>query len=227
MKIDYKKFIEKNFKVLDKTTRVYIPFKLNDLQSEYIKLLEKKEYTRDLILKFRQVGLSDLILAIITTNFILEPYTNSIVVSFSRTQQEETKKRVEAFLQDYLNGLPNKDKSEAMFIKAGDKVIENSLSRAKITFANSNSMDWFRIGCGESLRNVFLDEFAFFNQKNIFEGLVSLCQSVPQEHGNVFVASTFNVDGQNLFEDLFDRKTEHLNFFRHLLFTKRDILSEK
>jgi hypothetical protein len=228
--IYYKKFIEEFMQVQDRNSCEQISFKLNKLQSEYTKLLNEKIFSRDIILKLRQVGLSRLILAVITANFILKPYNKSIVVCHSRDSQEEAKKIVRSFLLDYVRRFIKiygfRKNAQLLLFKEDNKTIENLVLGSKIIFSNSNE-EWHHIGCGENMHDVFLDEFAFFNQKDIFEKTVSLCQTVPREHGNIFITSTNNNDGQNLFEDLFNRKNNDLSDFRRLCFTKREILLGK
>ena len=114
IKIDYKKFIEHYFMVIDREEQVPVPFILNKVQKKYLEMLQQgypdQEGIREIILKARQQGFSSFILALFTADFIMRPYSVSICISHRRDSTELLFKKVRFYLESYLQKKAEEEK---------------------------------------------------------------------------------------------------------------------
>lgn len=108
--LDYRKFIETVLYLKDKQGNI-IPFKLNEVQSDYLNTLEADYPTmqgiRENILKGRQFGISTMWSGVFTTDFIYSalgeiPITSSDIYSYKDEDTKSHFERVNMFLNSYL-----------------------------------------------------------------------------------------------------------------------------
>lgn len=224
-KINYRKFIEENFMVLDRESQVPIPFKLNEVQAKYMDILEKENENmdgiRDIILKARQQGFSSLILAIFAAEFILRPYSISICISHRKDATELLFKKVKFYLESYIRklieknlktqGQWNEDWTEdtkkgaidhvfpdwwKSYFKSDNKnMIENAVNNAMFYIGTAGTKVG---GRGGSARNIHFSEAAFYQDTETItaeEIIVATAQQVPQGRGMIFIESTANGEG--------------------------------
>lgn len=193
---DYKGFIQKHFNVLDKETQQPIPFVFNKLQSKYYDLLlndyPKLEGTREIVLKARQEGISSLVLALFTVDFIMIPFSISICISHRRDATELLFKRVKFFIESYCqtNGMDAK-----LYLKTDNKnMLENSTNNALFYILTAGAKVG---GRGGFAKNLHFSEVGFFTDTDLItasEMVTATAQQVPQGKGMIFLESTGNTD---------------------------------
>ena len=205
MKINYKKFIEDNFLILDAQTQTPVPFILNPVQVKYLEMLSN-EYTdmegiRDIILKARQEGFSSFILALFTVDFLVRPYSISICISHRKDSTELLFKKVKFYIESYLKKLSEKKKvpfDELLknFFKTDNKgMLENATNNAMFYIGTAGAKVG---GRGGSARNIHFSEAAFYQDTELItaqEIIVATAQQVPQGKGMIFIESTANGEG--------------------------------
>ena len=206
IKVDYKKFIEDNFMILDRENQVPIPFVLNNVQDKYYQsLLEQypdQEGMREIILKARQQGFSSFILALFAVDFLTRPYSISICISHRKDSTELLFKRVKFFIESYLIKVANskgiKYTPEVLkdFLKSDNKgMIENATNNALFYIGTAGSKVG---GRGGSARNIHFSEAAFYQDTELItakEIIIATAQQVPQGKGMIFIESTANGEG--------------------------------
>ena len=203
--INYKKFIEDNFLVLDREEQTPIPFKLNPVQEKYYEILQHEyeglEGVREIILKARQEGMSSFVLALFTVDFLLRPYSVSICISHRKDSTELLFKKVKFYIECYLKKLAEKQKVpyetiEKEFLLSNNKnLIENKLNKASFYIGTAGAKVG---GRGGSAKNVHFSEAAFYQDTDLItarEIVVGTAQQVPQGKGMIFIESTAN--GEN------------------------------
>lgn len=215
--VDYKSFIEENFKIKDKEGRI-VPFIFNDTQNYYYDLLEKDhpdfQGIRENDLKFRQPGFSSLIDAMFAVDFILAelreaPITDSDIYSHKIDETKVLFDRVSDYFynswiskaysldfdtqkEDILRvraTLLNLDSGQVMKGKQG-ALINVQTASAKVS------------GRGGTKQNLHWSEVAFYPNTDIMsaENLVTAAeQQVKDGFGKIFRESTGNIAG-----DFFD-----------------------
>lgn len=219
-KIDYKKFIEDNFLILDQEKQTPVPFILKPVQNEYLSILEEEysemEGVREIILKARQEGFSSLILALFTVDFILRPYSVSICVSHKRDATELLFKKVKFYLESFCqkNGIAMKD-----YLSSETKgMIENRVNDAVFYIQTAGSKVG---GRGGSARNLHFSEGAFYSDTELItaeEMLTATAQQVPQGFGMIFIESTANGEG-NYYQKEWERAyTDHVSSYKPRFF---------
>jgi hypothetical protein len=225
VKINYRKFIEEYFMVLDRENQVPVPFKLNEVQAKYMEELEKEnpefDGIRDIILKARQQGFSSLILAIFAVDFILRPYSISICISHRKDATELLFRKVKFYLESYIrkaierhlkstnqwNEEWKEDTKKATidhlfpdwwknYFKSDNKgMLENATNNAMFYIGTAGTKVG---GRGGSARNIHFSEAAFYQDTELItaqEIIVGTAQQVPQGHGMIFIESTANGEG--------------------------------
>lgn len=228
IKIDYKKFIEHYFMVIDREDQVPVPFKLNNVQDKYLQMMNKdhpnQEGVRDIILKARQQGFSSFILAMFTVDFIVRPYCVSICISHRRDSTELLFKKVRFYLESYLKKLAEEQ---------GKVYTEDTLkswlgSDNKGMISNSTNKSTFYIGTagakvggrGGSARNVHFSEAAFYQDTEMLkasEMILATAQQVPQGRGMIFIESTANGEG-NFYHAEWERAEDHQSIYKPRFF---------
>jgi len=147
-KINYKAFIEDNFDIIDKKGQ-RVHFILNNIQNKILEELSG----RDIILKARQEGVSSLILAIFTVDFILLDNSKSICISHEHGMTQKLFDRVKFFIRSFeeKNGfkLPLRYNSRTEMV--------NEANNAYFYIGAAGAREF---GRGETLTNVHFSEFA-------------------------------------------------------------------
>lgn len=194
MKINYKKFIEDNFAILDLKKQTPVPFKLNPVQIKYLDTLLTEhpdmEGTREIILKARQEGFSSFILALFAVDFIMRPFSVSICISHRKDSTELLFKKVKFYLESFCQkrGFSLKD-----YLATDTKgMIENKVNNAVFYIGTAGAKVG---GRGGSARNIHFSEAAFYQDTELItaeEMITATTQQVPQGAGMIFIESTAN-----------------------------------
>ena len=161
-KINYKKFIEENFMVLDRESQILVPFKFNAVQEKYYRMIKEKydgklEGVRDIILKARQQGMSSFILALFAVDFLFRPYSVSVCISHRKDSADFLFKKVKFYLDCYIDKLAEKTGKDTNalkkeFFKSNNKnLLENNLNGASFYILTAGAKVG---GRGNSARNV-------------------------------------------------------------------------
>jgi hypothetical protein len=250
-KINYQKFIEDNFLVLDLKTQVPVPFKLNNVQKKYLGMLNEKypdqEGIREIILKARQQGFSSFILALFTVDFLVRDYSISICISHRKDGTELLFKKVKFYIDSYLEKLVKKQATvagwdEAITLREIEKIKKNFLktdSKNMIENATNNAMFYIgtagtKVGRGGSARNIHFSEGAFYNDTELItaqEIIVGTAQQVPQGKGMIFIESTANGEGNYYYDEWqraheFDRDGKPKSAYRPIFFGWQEFYTE-
>lgn len=242
MKINYRKFIEDNFAIVDKDTLVPVPFRLNAVQSKYYDILTNSypemEGVREIVLKARQEGMSSFILALFATDFLLRPYSVSICISHRKDSTDILFKKVKSYLDSYFKVLAKKQGTslEAVqknFLKSDNRnLIENAQNQATFYIGTAGSKVG---GRGGTARNILFSECAFYQDTELItarEIVVGTAQQVPQNRGMIFIESTANgIDNyyQQEWEraNQFDDRGERLSAYFPRFFGWQEFYSEE
>ena len=202
MKINYLKFIEENFSILDRDKQIPVPFKLNNVQKKYYEILSTEnpnmEGIREIVLKARQEGISSFVLALFAIDFIVRPYSVSICISHRKDSTDLLFKKVKFYIDSYLNKLA---KSKGINYSTLSKQYLKSDNRSLIENATNNAVFYIGTagakvgGRGGSARNILFSECAFYMDTELItaqEIVLGTAQQVPQGIGSIFIESTAN-----------------------------------
>lgn len=228
MKIDYVKFIEDNFSILDKETQQPVPYRLNQIQKKYAQMLsedyENWEGIREIVLKARQQGMSSFILALFTVDFICIPYSKSLCISHSKDSAERLFKKVKFYIESYCqkNNLP----ADRYLGTETKGLITSQIKNSEFYIATAGS----KVGArGDSAKNILFSEAAFYQDTDIItaqEIIVGSTQQVPLGRGMVFIESTANGIG-NYYQKEWERAERKESLFRPRFFPAKDFYSKQ
>ena len=191
---NYRGVIENFFFILDKETQQPTQFRFNKVQSKYYKIL-LEEYNdfqgvREIILKARQEGVSSLVLAMFTVDFLMVPYSVSICISHRKDATELLFKKVKFFIESYCQ---NKKIPYLNLFKTDNKnLIEHATNGAMFYVGTAGAKVG---GRGGSATNILFSETAFYMDTakiTASEIVTATAQQVPQEKGMIFIESTGN-----------------------------------
>lgn len=174
----YKKPIEKEFAIIDKTGNS-VPFVMNSVQERFI---HEEGADRSVILKARQQGFSSLILAIFTTDFIFKDNSRSVIVADNSENATELLDRVRYFIQSFedKNGFKLQLKYNSKY------ELFNESNNARYTIGTAENKDF---GRSKTITNLHLSEFAFYpDPERLFAGVM---QAVVPD-GKVIIETTAN-----------------------------------
>ncbi len=189
MKINYDKFIQENFEVMDKDTLVPIPFHFNAVQRKYIGILTAEypemEGIREIVLKARQEGMSSLILALFATDFLLRPYSVSICISHRKDATDVLFKKVKSYIDSYFrvlsikNKIPPEDIAK-QFLKSDNRnLLENATNGAMFYIGTAGAKVG---GRGGTARNILFSECFGASQQVIGEnGFIYSITNLPNK----------------------------------------------
>lgn len=204
--IDYKAFIEDNFRIIDKRGKI-VPFIFNETQNYYWELLQSEYPTlqgvRENILKFRQPGFSSLIDAIFTVDFIWseegkQDITFSDIYSHKDSETKVLFNRVDLFLESYLEkAYPKMELKEAkkMFLEEDTNGKFKGRNKSEITTQTANAKV---SGRGGTKQNMHFSEPAFYPNTDILNAndlVLGAEQQVLDGFGKIFRESTGNIIG--------------------------------
>jgi hypothetical protein len=236
MKINYRKFIEDNFVVIDKDTLVPIPFKLNKVQNKYYDILteeyEEMEGVREIVLKARQEGMSSFILALFAVDFILRPYSVSICISHRKDATDLLFKKVKQYIDSYFHMLAKKYETSyqavvRQFLKSDNRnLLENAQNNALFYIGTAGAKVG---GRGGTARNILFSECAFYQdteQITAQEMVVGTAQQVPQGRGMIFIESTANgVD--NFYQQTWEQAERNESAYKPRFFGWKEFYSQE
>lgn len=241
MKINYKKFIEDNFVVLDRDKLVPVPFKFNKVQNKYYDILNSQysemDGIREIILKARQEGISSFVLALFATDFLLRPYSISICISHRKDSTDILFKKVKSYLDSYFQILAKKNNMPAeiiakQFLKSDNRnMLENATNSAMFYIGTAGAKVG---GRGGTARNILFSECAFYQDTELVtaqEIVVGTAQQVPQDKGMIFIESTANGEGnyyQKTWEkaNQFDTDGKRISAYRPQFFGWQEFYTE-
>jgi hypothetical protein len=172
-----RELIESSFYIVDKNSQD-IPFALNPAQSMFLEDMTG----RDLVLKARQLGMSTLILAIFTYDFLFKKNSTSMSISYETGAAQKLLDKVKHFVEPL--GVPLRYNSRNEMFNEGMNSRFYIGTAAAIT-----------TGRGQTINNLHASEVAFYQDADAL--MTGLLQSIPQD-GNVIMESTANGMG-NLF----------------------------
>lgn len=207
--MNYKKFIEARFRIIDKTGSE-IPFLLNSIQNKYL----EQDYTgRDFILKARQQGFSSLILALFTTDFLLKENSRSVIVADIADNASELLDRVKSYIRSYEDITKTK-----VPLKYNSKYeLYNEALQSRYTIGTADNRDF---GRSKTITNLHLSEFAFYSDpEKLFAGVM---QAVVPE-GRVIIETTAN--GFNFAKDFWDKSRLGETGFKALFYGASEFYS--
>lgn len=205
--INYKKFIEDNFSILDYKSQQPVPFRFNPVQILYYEMLcneyKGMDGVREIVLKARREGMSSFILAMFTVDFLLRPYSVSICISHKKDSTELLFKQVKFYLESFVNKkneqLKAQGKAEiSMRDILGTEtkgMIENKLNKSMFYIGTAGSKVG---GRGGFARNLHFSEAAFYQDTELItaeEMISATAQQVPLDVGMIFIESTANGEG--------------------------------
>jgi len=235
--INYKKFIEENFMILDRETQIPVPFEFNVVQDKYYEMLKedqdgKLDGIRDIILKARQQGMSSFILALFAVDFLMRPYSTSICISHRQDSTDFLFKKVKFYLDCYLEKLAVKtnqdiDLLKKKFFKSNSKnLIENNLNGSSFYILTAGAKVG---GRGNSARNLLFSEAAFYQDTELVtaeEMIMASAQMVPQGKGMIFVESTANGEG-NFYHKTWMKAIAGESSYRDIFFGWQEFYDEE
>lgn len=204
--MNYRKFIEARLKIINKEGKE-IPFLLNSIQEKY---LSTDSTGRDLILKARQQGFSSVILAKFTTDFLLKPNSQSVVVADNSDNAIALLERVKYFLKSYEEitkvQIPLKYNSRYE--------LHNEYLNSKYIIGTSENTEF---GRSRTITNLHLSEAAFYQH---FNKLLAGAGSAVVPEGSFVIETTAN--GFNEFKDFWDESVLGQTGFKPLFYKASD-----
>lgn len=227
MAINYQKFIESNFSIKNKEGRV-VPFIFQNVQDKYYLDLVTY-YGRDLIgvrdvdLKARKEGMSSFILAVFSTDFLLEDYPiASVCIANTKEETQKLLGRAKFFMESALN--KNGQKLDDILDTSNTNELINKINGASFVIGTAGSKTALRV---DSVQNLHFSEGAHFQDTDIIsarETIEGALQMVDQGKGKVFIESTGNGYG-NYFQTLEEKAYQGQSAFRSVFFSALDLYS--
>lgn len=207
--MNYRAFIEDNFRIIDKESKE-VPFTLNPIQKRYI----EQDYTgSDVILKARQQGFSSFILAMFTTDFLLEENSRSVIVADIDDNATELLDRVKAYIRSYEE--INQVKVPLKYNSKNE--LYNEAMRSRYTIGTAKNAEF---GRSKTITNLHLSEIAFYpDPERLFAGAM---QAVP-EGGRKIIETTAN--GFGFFKTFWEQCKTGERPFKPLFYKASDYYS--
>jgi hypothetical protein len=190
--LDYKTGIETYFRLVDKNERV-VPFKLNTVQNK----LNSALTGRDIVLKARQEGVSTLILALFTLDFLLMENTRSVCIAHDYDSTVKLFDRVKFFIKSFEE-IAGK-KVELSYNTRSEMINKGNNASFYVGTAGSKSF-----GRSATLTNVHFSELAYYpNPEEIY-----LSASQAGTPKRVIIESTANGVG-DFFYKMWNNSVAH------------------
>lgn len=246
MKINYKKFIEDNFDIVNKDTLVPVPFKFvwtdtagitHRVQDKYYDILvqeygEDLEGIREIVLKARQEGMSSFILALFATDFLLRPYSVSICISHRKDATDVLFKKVKSYIDSYFKRLAKKNNISVesiakQFLKSDNRnLLENATNGAMFYIGTAGAKVG---GRGGTARNILFSECAFYQDTDLItaqEIVVGTAQQVPQGRGMIFIESTAN-GTDNYYQQTWEKASLNQSIYKPRFFGWKEFYTKE
>jgi hypothetical protein len=199
----YRKAIEKLFLIVDKSGNT-VPFKLNDPQNKILDALGR----RDIVLKARQEGISTLLLALFTIDFLTKDNIRCVVISHEAKATQRLFDRVKFFIKSLEQTFP------------GIIPKMKTSSRSELINADNNSAFYVgtagarAFGHGETIQNLHCSELSRWpDQEKLMVGLM---QAVPRD-GRIVIETTANGIGDYFYNLWKKSQTGNSTFSGHFL----------
>lgn len=220
--MDYRAFIAEHFLIVNKEG-VTVPFHFNPVQTLYYANL-RRTYSqqlagvRDDVLKARQEGISSLILALFTVDFLHISNSQSVCIAHRDQDTQMLFKKVNFFLNSACDKTGTKRDDLLKTDRAN--LIENQKNGAQFFIGTAGAKVAFR---GGTVKNIHFSEVAHYpdteriTAREIVEGT---SQMVKQGHGMIFKESTANGEG-NYFHGDWLRAVRRESNFRPIFFGVR------
>jgi hypothetical protein len=150
--LDYQLIIEDNFAIVDKNEKV-VPLVLNPVQKKLYDSLTG----RDIVLKARQEGITSLILALFTADFLFSSNSRSVCIAHDKDSVIKLFDRVKFFIKSFEN-------------RTGEKVPLSYNTRTELVNESNNAFFYIgtagggNFGRSATLTNVHFSEMAFYTQ---------------------------------------------------------------
>jgi len=181
---DPKLVIEHFFYIVNKQQKK-VPFMLNATQKKYY-----DEMTwRDKIVKARKEGMSSLIEAIFTVDFLFKPNSYSVVISHETQATEKLLAKVKYYIE--TRDAPEMIPVELTVSRSGELYNKVTNSRFYIGTAGARAF-----GRGEDIHNLHLSEAAHYQNWRMVTGVV---EAVPQENKNTRIIFETTANGRDNF----------------------------
>ncbi len=177
MTTDYSRFIQDFFLIVNKEAQT-VPFIPNAPQERVLREMTD----RNIILKARQMGMSALILAIFTTDFILEENSRSVVIAHESGATTRLFDRVKFYLKCFEE-------------KMGIKIPLKYNSRSELTRTDTNATFYVgtagaeAVGRGDTIFNLHASEPPYWPNPEMT--MAALLQAVVA-NGKVYMEGTAN-----------------------------------
>lgn len=200
----YERAIEKLFLIVDKNANT-VPMKLLDPQKEILNSLTR----RDIILKARQEGISSLILALFTLDFLMIENVRCVVISHEAEATQKLFDKVKFYLDSMKKTFPGELPYKLKVNSRRELVNEEKNSIFYIGTAGSRTF-----GHGDTIHNLHVSELSRWpDQEKLMVGLM---QAVPAS-GRIIIETTANGVG-DYFHRLWKRGGQTgATFKRHFL----------
>lgn len=190
----YKAFIEKNFSIVDLHDKT-VPFKLNSIQEDILKSLT----WNDIILKARRHGISTMVLAIMTVDFLMTENFRAVVVSHETHAAQKLLDKVQFFLESMRKNIPaNVDMPLKLKYNSRNELV-NEYRNSFFYIGTPGSKSF---GRGDQISYLHLSEAASYDDLQKF--MTGIIPSV--QGGAITIESTAN--GYNDFRNLWLRNYE-------------------
>lgn len=211
LSITIKEYIETYLKIKTKDGQL-IPLSMNYAQNRLYDIF-KEAYNNDrpckiIVLKARQLGISTVTEAIISSLVMLNYYVNALIVA----HQSDASTHIYNMAKLYYDELPPALKpmtkysnaKELVFQNPNDKDEDNKGLRSSIRVATAGQSG---VGRSSSFNYMHLSEIAFWKEedgKTVESQLAGLLQTLPQ-HGFSFLVIESTANGWNYFKSLWDK----------------------
>lgn len=197
--LDYKQFIEDHFFIVNKNEQS-VPFIFNSVQSQ----LYNSMCGRDIVLKARQEGVSSLVLALFTVDFLLSENSRSVCIAHDKDSTVKLFERVKYFIGcfEQIAGT----KVQMIYNTRSEIVNESNNAHFYVGTAGSESF-----GRGATLTNVHFSEIAFYRDAQ----KIYLSASQAGTPKRIILESTANGVGDFFYKFWNDAKEGKSNFAPH------------
>ena len=184
----YKKAIEKSFYIVDKEMKS-VPFILNPPQQRMIKEL----MGMDIILKARQEGISSLILAMFTVDFLTIENIKCVVISHEDGATQRLFDRVKYFLESLKTTFPSQELPYKLKYNSRHELV-NTEKNSTFYIGTAGSRAF---GHGDTINDLHISELSRWPDQERM--MVGLLQAVPKD-GRIIVETTANGFGDYFYK---------------------------
>jgi hypothetical protein len=197
----YRRFIEDNFKIVDKRGEV-VDFRLNAPQLRYL----EEGTAQDIILKSRQEGFSSLIDAIFTADFLLKNNSFSVVVADVEDNAVGLLDRIKIFIASF----EEKHKVKIPLKYNSRFELYNEAINSRFVIGTAKNTEF---GRSKTITNLHLSECAFY--PNIPKIIAGAGQAVVDGGKKIFETTA---NGYNDFRDFYYRSRQGLTGYKTIFF---------